>query len=329
MGKETRIDYIDYAKAIGIILVVIGHINEYNSPCKAWLYAFHMPLFFILSGMFLKPSNDFRAFIDKRVRRLIVPFLIWGLIFAEFSFKNLLCVCYGSHQTLYIAHSLSSLWFFTVLFVAYIMAELVINRCKGSAILPKLLWGGVGMAVGFLLPKIKHGYPWGVNIAFVAFGFMMVGKCVFDLFLRVREMNNTRLILTTCVLCLMTLGAMCNIPSSGYINMANAEYGNPFLFLLFALVGSAFVLSVSILIERVKMGRANKWLLYVGQNSLTIMILHKPIISLCVKLMLRVELPYSVCLLIVTFVTLLLCCVGIWLLNRYVPQIVGRNENSN
>ncbi len=142
---RKRLDFIDYAKAIGIILVVIGHINVYNSSCKAWIYAFHMPLFFLLSGLLLKPSDNFKAFINKKARRIMVPYFIWGLISAAFSLENLLCVCYGSHQTLYRADTLSSLWFFPVLFVSYIISEVVINvasKRNMNPLIQKILWGG-------------------------------------------------------------------------------------------------------------------------------------------------------------------------------------------
>lgn len=52
MGKE-RIEYIDIAKGTGIILMVLGHIPAFSNNYKfayKFIYAFHMPLFFIISG---------------------------------------------------------------------------------------------------------------------------------------------------------------------------------------------------------------------------------------------------------------------------------------
>lgn len=48
MGKE-RIQYLDICKGVGIIFVVLGHIIQTN-PIRTWIYSFHMPLFFFLSG---------------------------------------------------------------------------------------------------------------------------------------------------------------------------------------------------------------------------------------------------------------------------------------
>ena len=50
MATISRIPMIDVAKGIGIILVVIGHTNLPTLVMNL-IYAFHVPLFFVLSGM--------------------------------------------------------------------------------------------------------------------------------------------------------------------------------------------------------------------------------------------------------------------------------------
>ena len=53
--QKKRIDEIDVIKAIGIILMVVGHAE---APMKQFLYLFHMAIFFIASGFFFKPSSS-------------------------------------------------------------------------------------------------------------------------------------------------------------------------------------------------------------------------------------------------------------------------------
>ena len=48
-----RIDYLDITKGFGIFCIVIGH-NEVTQWLNDWVYSFHVPLFFILSGYFCK-----------------------------------------------------------------------------------------------------------------------------------------------------------------------------------------------------------------------------------------------------------------------------------
>lgn len=52
---SRRIVAYDMAKGIGIILVVIGHALTMGEYARAFVYSFHMPLFFIISGAVMKP----------------------------------------------------------------------------------------------------------------------------------------------------------------------------------------------------------------------------------------------------------------------------------
>lgn len=56
--KMNRDRAIDIAKGIGIILMVIGHFNDLDRTTSHLIYSFHMPLFFIFSGYFLKNKTQ-------------------------------------------------------------------------------------------------------------------------------------------------------------------------------------------------------------------------------------------------------------------------------
>ena len=62
MGK--RIEWIDMAKGIGIILVIMGHISFRPESLNVWLCSFHMPLFFFLSGLTYNSTkySEFKLF---------------------------------------------------------------------------------------------------------------------------------------------------------------------------------------------------------------------------------------------------------------------------
>ena len=79
MKKE--IDEINILKGIGILSVVIGHSTMFlfikNMPMlNIFIYAFHMPLFFMISGFFAKDTYSNNQ-IYKIFMRLYVPFLIF------------------------------------------------------------------------------------------------------------------------------------------------------------------------------------------------------------------------------------------------------------
>lgn len=91
---KKRVGWIDYAKGIGIFLVVLGHVLRGLSDSiglaylhelhaiDAWIYAFHMPLFFFLSGLLSKgtEAKTVRVFLWDRVRSVLYPYLIWSAL---------------------------------------------------------------------------------------------------------------------------------------------------------------------------------------------------------------------------------------------------------
>ena len=55
--KSERIAWIDAAKGIGILLVVLGHTFNIPVWLHNWIYSFHMPLFFLLAGLIIRPIH--------------------------------------------------------------------------------------------------------------------------------------------------------------------------------------------------------------------------------------------------------------------------------
>ncbi len=89
----SHCDWADYAKGLGIVLVVVGHVIysllDANVQVPAamrglmvWIYRFHMPLFFIISGMFAAQSigKGTRRFVLNRAKNLLYPYVLWGSI---------------------------------------------------------------------------------------------------------------------------------------------------------------------------------------------------------------------------------------------------------
>lgn len=84
-----RIIYLDIAKAICIILVVIGHFNPQQSPIwwkeiVKFIYSFHMPLFLFASGLIYistkKAEQPYISFIRNKIFRLMIPYFSTSII---------------------------------------------------------------------------------------------------------------------------------------------------------------------------------------------------------------------------------------------------------
>ncbi len=118
-----RIHSIDIAKGIGIILVILGHlIKNYNNilfgGIHDWIYSFHMPLFFILSGM----TFSHKRRIPDLAIRLLLPYIIWSsmatfyeLITNPQIWKSILFV--NSINTI-TTYGIAPFWFLGALFFA-------------------------------------------------------------------------------------------------------------------------------------------------------------------------------------------------------------------
>ena len=76
--SQKRIEFIDLAKGICILCIVLGHIGiDTTIP---GITNFVMPTFFVLSGLFFRDNEDVKTFAVKKVNRLLIPFLFFYLI---------------------------------------------------------------------------------------------------------------------------------------------------------------------------------------------------------------------------------------------------------
>jgi fucose 4-O-acetylase-like acetyltransferase len=78
---KYRLDWLDAAKGLGILLVTLGH-TDIPSQLKTYIYTFHMPLFFFLSGYLftLKKFPNLKVFLSKRTKSLVLPYLCFSLV---------------------------------------------------------------------------------------------------------------------------------------------------------------------------------------------------------------------------------------------------------
>lgn len=88
MVKQSRIAYLDVAKALAMFLVVFGHIivtydsRGYNAPVAQGIYSFHTALFMFLSGYFFQSSlkKSFKTLMLVKSRQLLLPYFAWSVV---------------------------------------------------------------------------------------------------------------------------------------------------------------------------------------------------------------------------------------------------------
>ena len=340
MEKVKRLDYVDVCKWLGISLVIFGHMKMPNEVLQ-WIYAFHMPLFFVLSGYTYRTQKINKEFFVKKIKTIYVPFLLFALIFSRGEISSWAYIVYGSRNALDIAGTYTVLWFLPCFFVAVILFSVCMNIIKGKKwlllmVVALLLVGAV--ACDYLKgvqPMIaKYGYPLNFDMALVGAVFMVAGYY----FKQVIDWLNSKklwLLIATVVVLFAITGytAFINLPESlnpacPHVEMSVGAFGNWGLFFMNALLMSFALVGLSVLFD--KWVSKKKLSLFIGQNSLTILCVHGTILLTASKVLPKMGLTGAddMSLLvqgIVAYVIVIAVSIPVILLiKRFVPNLVGK-----
>lgn len=173
---QERSQYLDLAKGIAIFLMVFCHTG-YSSLFNVWVYAFHMPIFFFISGMFVNEKKySVFQFINKRFKQIFIPYLIFALIycFGQKGMLDWLNIFYGSRNALSQAKTFTPLWFLPCIFSANVLFFLILKYFNSNR--ARLISCVTAAIIGFLLTVINtKGYPLSLNVALVCTFLMFAG----------------------------------------------------------------------------------------------------------------------------------------------------------
>ena len=76
--KKKRLDYIDIARGIAIISIILCHLK--SDSLNRVLLPFNVPMFFLISGYFLSARTDMKTFLKRKAQTLLVPYYVTSLI---------------------------------------------------------------------------------------------------------------------------------------------------------------------------------------------------------------------------------------------------------
>lgn len=202
VSPAKRIGWVDAAKGLGIVLVVLGH-NQINSAAPGLhdlIYSFHMPLFFILAGMFLKPDQGFWSLAKRRFFSTLRPYLlvlgiIYGLTYL-FTKASVVVIVGRVFKALFYAlpnyfDTWMPLWFLPHLFLVSLFTWLVVRLIYQhlgpvwlrAIFLVGMLFCGV-LALTFFAKvnftligklEIKHMLPWSADLLLINSAFFLIG----------------------------------------------------------------------------------------------------------------------------------------------------------
>ncbi len=342
---KVRLDYLDIAKGLAILLVVIGHVPEaFDSPLyRVAIYTFHMPLFFIVSGAVTSRHSHFEKynwknfgeFVKKNFFALVVPYLIWALIFQQFDIKAFPYILYGTRWSLNEAASNTVFWFLPCLFSSRIIVELLLWLSTKFRMHRKLfaaIAAVIMFVLGIVLPVPEMQLPFGLSQAPIAVGFILLGyifKGVMD------EFHKKGVFLHAIVLA-VSLAAFCVgvfvIEGQELVSMFVCSYGDPIRFFCNAITGTAAVMTLASLIAKIPEKAfgdpVHRFLSWLGRSTMGIYLIHVPITRQWIAPFMedrfgiaRMSLAGG---LVSGILSLAISCVLMAVIERYIPQLFGK-----
>ena len=276
--KTKRIEWVDVAKGISIISVVLGHlgVNEINRV----VFTFHLPVFSIISGYLLKKENDYDA-LKKNFERLIKPYIITclsiiilGTLFSFLQEKTVASAIntaiYWIKASIYGAgdnwdkpfriYRIGAIWFLLALFTSklitnhYIETNLEVIIC----IISFIGW--------YSFYKTNIWLPLSIQAGMLLSVYLLIGY--------IAKIQNYHIenvpLFETVVALFFTIWGITNFKG---IWLVHNYFGNGFIDFLVTISASVIILKIAFYISLSKT-YIKRILLFFGRNSLEMLCLH-------------------------------------------------------
>ncbi len=361
MTQVKRLQYFDMVKGIGILLVVIGHLqgdeifslSPFILPFCTWIFSFHMPLFFIISGMLIHYrkdlEKDFHTLVKKRFRGIMVPYLCFSVIYLSVVLYALFIGKTIQPESLFInlwyvvsMYGMSVLWFLPALFFGEL---LFLGICKNRffsrsftikkwninySTLLILLLSVLALSANTSLQQLPDSLPilerlheFAIVIlrAVLCMSFISIGYGLFHFF---KSHDKPSIKEITLGILLIIIGTLL-VSQNGGVDFRSLVLKNVFFYYICAVFTS---LGVILLCKNCK---PVKILTFLGANSLIVMAVHNNssvlYLALHLSMIANQYLTHArgyICYAIIFCTIMLFVCIMIFIINRFVPFIIGK-----
>ena len=300
----NRKSYVDFAKCIAILFVLMNHIGLTIPYVSNFGGMFYVPIFFVLAGFtYHAKEESYISFVSKKAKRLLVPYLVANLVYFVFFFmkddvlgnkvgleslKPLGGILYSRYSLYPITEEFtkgnvyfltiqnSPTWFLTALFLSYLLFELVVRvsnsykKKKGEdlvLIIACALLLAIGMVFYYVCPILL---PWSLDCVPFFTVYMMAGYYVShkNLLEVIQEKKGIFPYFVFLVLVAVTIVGYC---IAGSANISVANFGR------YTLLGVLNGIVSSLLVLYISFGAKNllpKVLCTIGRNTLHILCYH-------------------------------------------------------
>ena len=285
---SRRITWIDCWKGIAIAIVVAGHILDLK--VAKYIFWFHMPLFFFISGYLYKEKHDYLSFFKNKFLHLIVPYISFLILFSlptlitsiveiwhtkklESLYQLLLFSLHQLYGGELLVNDFGIFWFFTCLFFTQQLYNFIYTQFGSYKWLINII-----MLDAYCLAMIDNWffkdiiYPWNINVVLMALPFFWLGHIM-------SQQSNNFHYGKFPIIAIITLLILVIIDNYHFIefsfNMKHKSYGLPIINLFIAASGILIIQKMAIVMSKIKIIDAITR--EIGAASIAIMYLHQPI----------------------------------------------------
>lgn len=343
-NQKKRVQWVDIVKYICIMWVMLSHLEANTKLLNTFYSPFFLNGFFFASGYVYYHKDGFRDFFVKKLKGLFVPWLF----FSVFNILLSQVITFNEHSSLLeelkwnflqIRGKGDDIWFVAALFVAFIPFYFFIGKYERSKkqsqdkvifIILTFVLSLISNLYGKymnpdLLPWGTTPLPWHIEYIFVAMFWMVLGY----LFRNEYETAFDSKVKSESIIILFLLYMIIRyVPYITKYDIKNniASIGYSYI--------SAF-LGVFLLIYFSKRIKPNRYLLYIGQNTLICFALHGKTFSLIQTILkktigslysLIIENIFASSLFAIAFTVILsfILIIPIYVINRWLPFLIGR-----
>lgn len=285
LAEKKRIVWIDQLRGLAFYTVIIGHMSIQKS-FKNWLYSFHMPLFFMISGLNLNIEKIkkmcFKDYFLSLAKKMLVPYL-W-LQMLSFLLRQVVSILNGKPVPVrtYLIGILTGnnniigapsnpLYYVLLLFLAQLGLWFVIRIARGNkkhigVILCVLSLGSI------CLQKID--LPWHINVVPTAMLLIFIGRLLMDTYLVTKNKLNSMnkgLYFAVCG-ALLCFGYILN-RYNGRISIHGNYYGKEYTVFIICAVTSSIAIAMLVMLLP-----ESRLLSFIGANTFFYMGIHKPLL---------------------------------------------------
>ncbi len=279
-----RIKWIDVARGIAIILVIIGHSCRPSSTLAKAIFSFHMPFFFIISGYFFRRDNNFSNLVSGKAKSLLLPYLTTALIVygywllvvryrlhdltqpSTMAITFLKSFVYGAGNVVKQYPSIvpiGPIWFLLALFSANILFFIILKITRQSKMYIQAVLFLLISIAGCMIGKYLF-LPWSLDIALASQFFMFSGYVIST---RIQQLKD----ISAPLIAPIFLFWIYDIYAGG-ISLNNREYNNILISFAGAIAGSLVLLYASYQLSKIK--SMEKALSFIGMSTLVILCFH-------------------------------------------------------